>query len=671
MNMQFIKFLCAGGSGAAANIVSRYAFDIAVPYSHAIVYAYLVGMATTYILSKYFVFDRSNETTSKEFGKFVIVNLFAIVIVWLVSITFSRHLFPLISMNYRPDDIGHIIGVCSTAFSSFFLHKYFTFKNDKKYFIFKNDKKTHQKFEILVILLGLVISLSIAIYNYYGFTLIDHYPWRQTQTAFAIREMMRGGPFLEYRVPVLVYPWSIPLELPLYQFISAKLSQITNVDLETAGRIVSFVGFSGFIYFFRLTLRALGYPSMLRIIVLTLIISSPIYLYWSHSVMIETFALIFVGAYIYFAVKLAGIENKKSRASILYLTALTVAGGLALTAKITTGLPSLLVGGVLYLYVRIRAVGFGNFGNLSSKIISRGLIFVTFNIGALLIAIIWLYYADIIKSTDPTLAHQSSANFAQLKHIISIKKIFGFDPQGLYYSMFSIHTFGIIKYWILLIPIIGMIGQKFILRREIGLYFVIPILLLGIYFLVPLTFGRLYAAHYYYWVANSYLSLFVIGCGAFSIITIVKERYDKFKEIYLAGGFLTVMIISMFAGYQHAYLGPSQGVYTWWRVERTTLVDYLQTNVKNPGLLAIIGRSWEPVMPYYTDRYAYMSMPSDYKLFLKELKRRQDLHPAGDENQIASIIVCEEINEGWKKEQVFKEFGFDTYSKIANCHIYH
>ena len=129
MNMQFIKFILAGGSGAIANIVSRYTFDFFVSYSHAIIYAYIVGMVTTFTLSKYFVFYVSNSNLGKEFSKFVIVNLLAIIIVWLVSMTFARILFPAINMNYRPDYIGHILGVCSTAISSYFLHKYFTFKN--------------------------------------------------------------------------------------------------------------------------------------------------------------------------------------------------------------------------------------------------------------------------------------------------------------------------------------------------------------------------------------------------------------------------------------------------------------------------------------------------------------------------------------------------------------
>lgn len=130
MSKQFIKFLFAGSFGAATNIISRYIFDIAVSYSYAIIYAYLVAMVTTYILFKFLVFDRSNENTGKEFGKYVIVHILAIIIVWLVSVSFARFIFPIIGMDYRPDDIGHIIGVCSTVFSSYYLHKFFTFKDN-------------------------------------------------------------------------------------------------------------------------------------------------------------------------------------------------------------------------------------------------------------------------------------------------------------------------------------------------------------------------------------------------------------------------------------------------------------------------------------------------------------------------------------------------------------
>lgn len=530
--------------------------------------------------------------------------------------------------------------------------------------------KNLQKFENIIILIGLAISLLLAIYNYYGFTIIDHFSWRQTQTAIAIKEIIRGGPFLEYRVPVLVYPWSIPLELPLYQFTSAKLAQMANINLENAGRIISFVGFGGFIFFFRLTLQAIGYPSLLRIIVLTLIILSPIYLYWSHAVMIETFALMFVGTYLYSAVKMASVKNKMSRIGILYFIILTIAGGLALTAKISTGIIGLLVGGILYLYVCVRDNKFENVFNLLSTFFLRGLNFVALNVGSLLIAIIWLYYADIIKNLDPVLNHLRTENIAKLKPAIAIKKLFGFDPKGLYYSITSKHTFGIIKSWVFIIPLIGIIGHKLILKRDIGLYFVLPILLLGIYFLVPIIFAKKFMVHYYYWVANSYLCFFVIGCGIYSIIKIFKKRYNKFKEIYLAIVFLAMMVTSMLIGYNDSYLGKSQRSQKG-RDARIMLIDFINTNVKNPGLLAMTGPSWAPTIPYYTDRYAYMRMPTEYKHFKQEIRRRQTLHPVGDQNQIAIIIDCRKTPRSWDEQQVLKDFGFDTYTEVSKCNIYY
>src|SRR5207302_1793389 len=94
-----------------------------------------------------------------------------------------------------------------------------------------------------------------------------------------------------YETPVLGAPFSLPFELPLYQWLSARLSTLGGLPLETAGRLVSEA-------FFLLTaaalfaaLGALGIPRPRRLAFVSILLVSPVYLFWSPTFMIESTAL--------------------------------------------------------------------------------------------------------------------------------------------------------------------------------------------------------------------------------------------------------------------------------------------------------------------------------------------------------------------------------------------
>ena len=100
--MIFFKFILAGGSGAVANIISRYLLNLFMPFSIAIVLAYVIGMITTFTLSKLFVFESKSQNSTGELIRFTIVNIFALLIGWIVSIVFARIIFPSIPLIPNP-----------------------------------------------------------------------------------------------------------------------------------------------------------------------------------------------------------------------------------------------------------------------------------------------------------------------------------------------------------------------------------------------------------------------------------------------------------------------------------------------------------------------------------------------------------------------------------------
>jgi hypothetical protein len=69
--------------------------------------------------------------------------------------------------------------------------------------------------------------------------ILDLYYFRQTQTALTAYWLWRGGPWLAYETPVLGFPWSVPIEFPLYQGLVASLRAI-GIPIEIGGRLISF-----------------------------------------------------------------------------------------------------------------------------------------------------------------------------------------------------------------------------------------------------------------------------------------------------------------------------------------------------------------------------------------------------------------------------------------------
>lgn len=124
---EFLRFVASGGAAAAANVLSRIGFSTIMPYSAAILLAYLVGMATAYLLMRRFVFSGSGRGRREEVLRFSLVNLLAAAQVWAVSMALSRLVLPALGWTWQAETVAHAVGVGSTVLTSFVAHRRFTF----------------------------------------------------------------------------------------------------------------------------------------------------------------------------------------------------------------------------------------------------------------------------------------------------------------------------------------------------------------------------------------------------------------------------------------------------------------------------------------------------------------------------------------------------------------
>lgn len=120
-------FILSGGFAALVNIFLRYILTPYVGYNISIIIAFICAMTTAWFIVRQFVFSASSSTPLKEYTKFSLVNLFALIQVWSVSIGLDEYIFPSIHFEYYPETVAHVIGVLSPVLPSYLCHKYFTF----------------------------------------------------------------------------------------------------------------------------------------------------------------------------------------------------------------------------------------------------------------------------------------------------------------------------------------------------------------------------------------------------------------------------------------------------------------------------------------------------------------------------------------------------------------
>ena len=125
---EFLLFLITGGVAALVNVVSRVGFSQLLRFELAVLLAYGVGMLTAYVLARKFVFLQSKTSVSRSFAAFALVNLFAVVQTWLVSVSLRNWLLPLMGVVLLRDLIAHTVGVGVPVLSSYFGHKYVSFR---------------------------------------------------------------------------------------------------------------------------------------------------------------------------------------------------------------------------------------------------------------------------------------------------------------------------------------------------------------------------------------------------------------------------------------------------------------------------------------------------------------------------------------------------------------
>lgn len=129
ISRRFAGFVLVSGLAAAANFGARVLFSQWIGYAAAIGAAFVVGLTTAFALNRRFVFPDPAAPLATQFGRFVVVNLLALLQTLLISLLLAHHVLPLLGIASAPAEaIAHAVGIAVPALTSYVGHKYWTFR---------------------------------------------------------------------------------------------------------------------------------------------------------------------------------------------------------------------------------------------------------------------------------------------------------------------------------------------------------------------------------------------------------------------------------------------------------------------------------------------------------------------------------------------------------------
>lgn len=468
-------------------------------------------------------------------------------------------------------------------------------------------KPPAQRLYLALFLICLAANLGFSLVGW-NHSLREIHESRQVQTALSARYLQREGWSLDYPLPLFGPPWSAPFEFPAYQYCTALLANVSGLPLESAGRLTALVFFYLALPAIYLLQEFLPIPRERRWLLPSLLLLSPVHLYYSRSFMIESTALCCGAWFLLFFCRAL------TRPGWIWPAAALLAGVGAALVKLPTLVVFLVPAALFTLGLLFRRKESPAASRTPQSTAARAVLLV---IGALLAGILWTRHADAVKASNPLAAAFVSSELRGF--------VFGPFSQRLapeFWGKIAGHTF------IAVMPVANAV-----ILILFGLILIRParpvVLGLLLCFLSgPLIFANLHAVHDYYFYA----------CGVFALAALVVAWSHLLDQTqFQAAARVTVILLSLglqVAAYAASYL-PVQLRPT---IAPPELAPVLRAVTGADDIVVIIGQDWNPMLAYYADRRAIMVIDR----FATEGGRVEEVLQRVDSRRVTALVVTGE-----------------------------
>lgn len=403
--------------------------------------------------------------------------------------------------------------------------------------------------------------------------------FRQAQTALVTHYIDQQNNFsLIYETPILGKPWvSILLEVPFYEWGVVGLSRLTGWEHVVAARTISLLSFYLALPAFYLLLGRLALPPARRLLVLSLVLVCPVYIYYSRAFLIDATELMCCAWF------LLGFVRTMDQRHWGWLALTIVAGTGAALIKSATLAVWLVPGAAYGAWLLWRDLRARTGWRAPLTTLAWGLATVVVALGLLRW---WLVYTDAIKAQHPSAWIFTSYNLSQGNW--GLFNFASLTSADTWRYLFYCWGQAVMPPWLIgaiLIP--GLIFLPTVRKPVLGLA--------GAFLFAQIMFPFAYAYQDYYFYANA---VFLIGAFGFLLIGLLDSKLPRPVCWLLMAVPFAGQVATYWTGYRPGQLVVSEG--------RSTFTEALREFTPPNSVLVIAGADWAAMTPLYSERKALM-----------------------------------------------------------------
>lgn len=473
---------------------------------------------------------------------------------------------------------------------------------------------------------------------------LDLYPahtFRLTQTAVTSFWACRDGFKLAYETPVVGYPWAIPFEFPIYQWIVSLISCPLGLDLERVGRAVSYIF---------LVLCALPAARICRsffgdrwaphfFAFCALFFTAPIHVFFGQAFLMETAAVFFTLYFISYMISLIQ-GDRTMRIAVLAGIFQT----LAILQKSTTVLPLVPILGFWLLAVGWREIAAQR---LRARVLWQGIIavLIPFIIGAA-----WAKYSDYVKLSNDFGSQLTSSNLMSWN--------FGGDRLNPHLWLWVIWIRNIVT------NLGGWVGAGIALAGIVLLDWKHRALIVGgiaLFLLYFMIFTNLQFVHEYYQISCEFLVIFGVAMALGGAVA-HRNRLLSIVGVLALAGLTAVNVHTFLTGGNFQLLktvyGPDYPV--------LAAAHFVRDNTDPSKPIVVFGDDWSSEFPFYAERKAFVA--SKGFRHYDELVSDPGRFFGGQEP--SAVMVCRDERTPEFEARVMAGLGSSDVKRLELCDIF-